>query len=90
MNNYIPTKEEKIETIECLFRIYCGKCQYTYGYYFDVNNHHPTVIVPCGHVFCGMCIKDLKECPDCSGNIKSTIPIIFGTSKEHKQNNKQL
>ena len=40
----------------------------------------PSVVHPCGHVFCGQCIGDLmhsvhKECPNCRTHIEGSHEI---------------
>ena len=35
---------------------------------------HPRTLNPCGHSFCGPCLKTLDSCPQCRENIQSHVP----------------
>jgi hypothetical protein len=34
-----------------------------------------TAIVPCGHMFCKICVSSLSECPNCRSVVQRNIPL---------------
>lgn len=37
---------------------------------------HPRTLNPCGHSFCGSCLKQLQQCPQCRKHIESHVPAV--------------
>jgi hypothetical protein len=37
---------------------------------------HPRTLNPCGHSFCGSCLDQLQQCPQCRNSIESHVPAI--------------
>lgn len=35
----------------------------------------PTVVVPCGHVYCKKCINGQSQCPQCEKKFTSSAPM---------------
>jgi Zn-finger nucleic acid-binding protein len=37
---------------------------------------NPQTIVPCGHTYCGSCLTEIDNCPECRGSITSRVPAL--------------
>lgn len=36
-----------------------------------------TLLQPCGHLVCRGCVRELKNCPKCRANIRTTMPVYM-------------
>ena len=68
INDYIDNRIKNRYKLDDDFLILCDIC---------MESDKTIALIPCGHVYCELCSKDLKDCPVCREKIREKLKLFL-------------